>query len=400
MQPAAERALVGQVLLECLKAPDPGVRNPAVVDLARRCDSRQVLDAAHRHALGAALHLQLAGSDGVSPEVADVLELRWRAQAARELRIRADLRTLLPALAAAAGRWCFVKGPVLAQLAYPRPDARECADLDLLVDRRSLGPILDALEAAGGTLLDRNWPLVHQSLRGELTVILPFGTVLDLHWHLITERTVRAGFTFSMDPVLDAVRPVTWDGESVQAPGPADMLLHLCAHAVLSGGQKLAWWQDVANVVRHDTPDWDRFTARASESGLGLVSAVMLERSCTLLEVPLPTGLLDGLARRRGWRALVAAVDARRSVLVVHDGALTGQTMLASTRGSTRASAARLTAAVGTATREVLRNREHPWRHRGHVDPTFRDNPLHQERGGAAGRMAFLDYLASARREP
>ena len=400
VQPAAERVLVGRVLLACLQAPDPGLQNPVVVDLARRCDSRVLLNAAHRHALTAALHLQLAGGDGVSTEVAEVLELRWRAQAARELRIRADLRSLLPALAPAAGRWCFVKGPVLAHLAYPRPDAREYADLDLLVDRRSLGPVLEALEAAGASVHDRNWPLVHQSMRGELTVILPFGTILDLHWHLITERSVRADFTFAMDPVLDAVRPVSWDGETVQAPGPADMLLHLCAHAVLSGGQKLAWWQDVANVVRHDPPDWDLFTRRAADSGLGLVSAVMLERACKLLEVPLPSGLLDGLARRRGWRTVVTAADARRSVLVVHDGALTGQTMLASTRGSTRASLARLTAQVGLATRDVVRNREHPWRHRGQIGSMPPDNPLHQDRGGAARRMAFLDDLASARREP
>ena len=176
VQPAAERVLVGRVLLACLQAPDPGVKNPVAVDLARRCDSRVLLNAAHRHALTAALHLQLAGSDGVSTEVAEVLELRWRAQAARELRIRADLRSLLPALAPAAGRWCFVKGPVLAHLAYPRPDAREYADLDLLVDRRSLGLVLEALEAAGASVHDRNWPLVHQSMRGELTVILPFGT--------------------------------------------------------------------------------------------------------------------------------------------------------------------------------------------------------------------------------
>ena len=54
-------------------------------------------------------------------------------------------------------RWAVVKGPVLAERCYVRPDLRRYDDIDLLVHPADLRTTIETLEAMGGRVFERNW---------------------------------------------------------------------------------------------------------------------------------------------------------------------------------------------------------------------------------------------------
>jgi hypothetical protein len=89
------------------------------------------------------------------------------------LRTMADLTMLNRVLDGADIGWAVLKGPFLVEHAYKRVDVRSYTDLDVLVDRHRFGDVLDALEAAGASLSDRNWPMIAATQRGELSLVLP-----------------------------------------------------------------------------------------------------------------------------------------------------------------------------------------------------------------------------------
>ena len=100
--------------------------------------------------------------------------------------------------------WVVMKGPVLSERCYARPDLRAYGDLDMLVPPASFPGAVAAAVDAGATLVDRNWPLAHRQMRGELMLVLPRGTVLDLHWHVLNEPEAREWFP--LDPAAMVAR--------------------------------------------------------------------------------------------------------------------------------------------------------------------------------------------------
>lgn len=376
---------------------------PADDLLDRPLRPRTLAISAGRHGLEGVVHRLLRRDPRLPGADRDLLDGAWREQMALQLGVAVDLATLARSLDGL--RYAVVKGPALADTVYPRNDLRAYCDLDALVDRRHFGEALERLVSAGATLVDRNWPLIHSSLRGEHTLAMPFGTVLDLHWHLLTERRWRAAFRYDSAAVLDRLGTGTISGSPVGLLHPSDALIHLCAHAVLSGGHKLLWWLDVAVQVRNGHPDWDDVITTSRRQGLGLVTGVMLDRVERLLRPGVPSEVVGALCRDgRAWRSSVHALDTLRPAARTSTSPLTGQVLVRSTRRGTATSLAELSHALRADVLVPLRKRQiGPRRDRLGLLPggdDQKENPLHADVPDTGAEAAYLARLRDSAYDP
>ncbi|MGE0308691.1 MAG: nucleotidyltransferase family protein, partial [Acidimicrobiia bacterium] len=233
------------------------------------------------------------------------------------LRTMADLSWLRALLDDAGIAWAVVKGPFLVEHAYRRVDVRAYADLDVLVDRHRFGDALDVLEAHGARLIDRNWPLIASTQRGELSVVLPHGTLLDLHWHLVVDRSVRNGFRIDVDDVLGRRRVVGPVGAEFFALGADDAWFHTAMHAVLTGCDRLLWAIDLEKLLRVDgVPGADEWH-RAQRNGWADAAAI----ACDFLAAVFPDqDEMASQAPRSTWRRVRQQIVRRNGLNRSLDG--------------------------------------------------------------------------------
>lgn len=281
---------------------------------------------------------------------------------ARHLKTRADLATIGPVLDGAGVPWAVVKGPVLAEHWYAEHGSRSYGDLDLLVLGRGLRDVLDALQGAGCRLLDTNWSLSLRQRRAELTVMLPHGTPLDLHWHLLNNPEHRAQFLLDIHQVLGRRQVVDVAGQACPTLDRVDTLLHLCLHTILSGGRRLAWYVDLSEVLR-GFDDWTELVARSQAARADLLVAVALDRVRRLTGATVPDPVLRRLvAHGRAWFGAVRGLDALRPLGDPRVDRLTGQLVVRSTQRGTGGS---LAAAFRTVRRDLwtplFHEPRHPW---------------------------------------
>lgn len=328
-------------------------------------------------------------------DVQDGLRAAAHRQLFEQLRIEADLRTVVEALTAADVGWAVVKGLVLSEHWYTDGNRRTFHDLDVVVDPADFRRALDVLYAAGAELLDQNFSLALRQKRAELSLLLPLGTVLDLHWHVMNTPELREQIPLRIREVLRRRIWVPVGDLSVPTFDPADTLLHLCLHTLLSGGGKLLWYQDIQQVAGTGRVDWAELLRRSAQARAGLVVAVALQRTRHLTGVNLPHGLERSASPRgAGWRSLIRTMDVLRPLGGPGTRRLSGRLIVAATRHDTRGSRRALRGILAQQLiAPVLRNRDHPWRHakrRTGAPPT---NPLWQPAEHPADRDRYLNYV-------
>ncbi|MGY1779766.1 nucleotidyltransferase family protein [Geodermatophilus sp. SYSU D01036] len=351
----------------------------------------------------------LAREHGLSPRVNGLLDRtdapdqvrqEFRRQAVGavvgSMQAHADLVDMAGVLESCGVPWVAVKGPVLADHWYATPGQRSFLDLDVVVDPAGFGEALTALEDAGAELVDRNFTHALAQQRAELVLLLPHGTTLDLHWHVLNTPELRTQLPISIGGMLGRRRTVRVEGTAVPTFDTTDTLLHLCMHTILSGGQKLSWYRDLQQVVATGVA-WRELLERTRAARAGVVAAVALQRAARLARAVVPPGLLRGLAPEgAAWRTLVRAVDAVRPLGAPTDRRLSGRLLVESSRADTPSSRRALLRSVADdLVRPVLHDPDHPWRrvHRG--PPPRRVNPLRAEPEALGDRDRYLRFVAS-----
>ena len=352
----ARRALLGEILTASLSG--DGVEPVDLAPVVSGRDLDGVVDAARYHRVVGWVYRALRDVPGADESVVDRLRGLHRAAARSHLRVTAALATTAEALDGAGVRWLVFKGPVLSECVYRVPEMRLYRDLDLLVARADFGTSLRALEGAGATLLDHNWPLIRRDGYGELNLVERFGTPLDLHWQLLFSRELRDRFPIPVDDVIDRSEEVTVRGRAVRTLDPTDSLLHLAFHAALNGGDRLIWLKDLEQSIAHRSPDWDTFVERAHRWRVQVLVALMLERAQRSVGANVPDGVVEALTPQRGWRALTAGAD--RLFPAVHSrGGGNPARMLARTAQPTPAgSAVNLGRVLGQRVARLVRERQ------------------------------------------
>lgn len=270
-----------------------------------------LLDEAARHRIVGLVAPIVAGTPGIDPEIVVALERRSIEQAAHQLRVLDDLGGFARMMEEAGILWLTFKGPAAAQLLYEPPEARGYQDLDLLVPRTEFRAAIAALEVSGAEVLDRNWTLIGRERRGQLHVRLRLGTIADAHWHLLNRQSVRVTFHVPMNKVIGRARTIEVAGTRVLTLDPVDTLVHLCLHAALGGGDRLAWLADVERAVVIEHPPWDEVAARAREWRSGVATAAILRRTRDVLGAPVPESVLRRLDPSPVRRGVGARLDRR-----------------------------------------------------------------------------------------
>ena len=302
-----QRRSVGRLLVDAL-LPRPWA--PAQVRLATGADQgRALCRAAARHRVLPWLHSALSrDADGgrVSPALRAEVAGQVRADVLRVLALRAELPLLSAALHASAP-WVVLKGPVLPQRVGATV-SRSYGDLDLLVSRRDFPTVVEALEAVGCTVLERNWSLLRQLGPGELALRTPGGHHVDLHWHLLNDPEGRRAFPVSTEQLLERRTSTLLDGALVPVLDDVDMSLHVVLHAAKSGADHLIWLYDLAAAVERD-PDWDQLVRTARAWQVQLPAAWMLSLTGRLLGLRVPRGVLSELDPHGVARGSMRAVQ-------------------------------------------------------------------------------------------
>ena len=277
--------------------------------------------------------------------------------------------------------WVVVKGQALAEDLYPRPHLRYAIDTDVLIGPQHFAQAIDALGGRGWTLLDRNWPLFLRTMPGELRLRAPTGGLLDLHWHLMTQRDVRGSFSLPTADLLARRRSLP---SGLPALNPVDQIVHLGVHGALSGATKLMWLLD-AGLAARVVADWGPVADAAHRAHATAALRLVLLRSARWLGTP--TGELrdDPI-----WQGICRLVD-RVSPLGPHpnDPGL-ARSFARSARQSTGASLVEL------GRHGLAWFREGAGRTRGRSplgDPTDVRSPLHQVEDPAARRQ-YLNAVA------
>lgn len=350
---------------------------------ARHDDEPLALDfalLARSHRLTPAVYDLLRNDTAIDPGLLQSLEQDVRRQQLVRLAMTVDLAWLRWKLAEVAGKWAVIKGPVVAERLWPRPQHRQYHDLDVLVSRRDFATVVELLEVEA-RLLDRNWPLVYEQGRSQLSFRLPHGTLLDLHWDVVHERDSRASLRLMPQDLLDRAVPTVVLGVDVKTFDPADTVLHLAYHAASSGAHRLVWLRDV-QLAASAVPDWNVLAARSRATKTDVLVAAILGRVRRVLGSTAAPPVMLGPAHA-WWVSLGAAVDQRYPAPYLGAGR-TGQTYYRSLRDSPARSAARL---LGTLA-------EHSPGRTAEIR-AGQNNPLHQNVPDLSARRRYLSSLTA-----
>ncbi len=302
------------LLTSCVRQHDWSTAPADVEGLLAQVEQQQLLVAARRHRVVGCVRNSVRHLPGaVDPSLDRQLAEDVSSGLAQHMRALSALHDVSRALADVTSTWAVVKGPVLSAHVYDRSDLRSYKDLDVLVRPSELGAALGALEAAGCTVLDRNWTMLGERAMGELHVLMPTGIIVDLHWSLFNRQALRRSFRAPTDELLDRSVPVDVAGLEVRTLDPLDTVVHLAVHAAMTGGDRLVWFKDLEQGLRH-VPDVDALAHRARRWRAQMPVAAMLARTRRLLGAELPDLDLDDLLGSRPWSLVLRAVDARADV--------------------------------------------------------------------------------------
>jgi hypothetical protein len=357
------------------RPPTPGAN---VADLARLVRPQMLLASRHAHP-GSSLPpdlLHLARAHGVTALLATdewgqpVTEAR-RQTLARYVRTLHDLTTIRRAFDAIGLPWVIVKGAVLAHELYPRPDVRPFADADLLVPPGRLGDALDALAGAGAQCLVNNWDLMLRLGLAEITLEMPAGTQIDLHWSLANKAEVRDQLGFDTCRLLARSRPTSLL-PGLRTLDDVDALVHVAWHCTRAGATRLLWLCDVELASERVLGRAVDVGTVAAETGTTLAVAMALDRAAIVF----PDGAASTLARQLpdGWWRRLNRVGGRR-ITARRTGGRSGKALARATRGGQLRSLAALRIPSTSAGRQL-------------------DVSLGDVGGGAPARETYLRWVA------
>lgn len=273
-------------------------------------DLGDLVERASHHGVSNLVYLSSRSIHGLDPVALSRLERQYNESIARHLRALADLTNLASALRPQEIPWLLFKGPFLSEIVYPRPDLRSYVDLDILVARQHFSVAVAALQRHGAHLLDKNWDLLLRRRVGQVHLELPFGTLLDVHWHIVNRSEMRRSLQIPMSGLFSRARTVTIGGRPVQTFDGVDCLLHLCTHAALSGGVRLAWLKDIERAVALQDHSWKAVLERAMEWRAAARVAAVLARVNRFFGAQVaPSEVISELAPSRLARVADAALD-------------------------------------------------------------------------------------------
>jgi hypothetical protein len=295
--------------------------------LAQPLAWRVIARLAHEHGVfpAVARNLRRLGWPQVPVEIRKELEASERLNAARNTLLGRGLQGVLERFGRAGIRVIPLKGVALAESLYGDVTLRVCADVDILVPRRAVGPAIELLRADGYESADRyhvDWTeielLLHSSM--EYGLVSPPAALrypLELHWDIAWRWRADTGM---MDDLWADARPGMVLGTDAWTLSPRWELLYLALHAARHRWSALKWLVDIHEACIRGGLDWAGVEDRARRFGLERALHLSLGACRVLLGTPLPPELEGHAPPRRlrvlhstpvtvgGWREALSAV--------------------------------------------------------------------------------------------
>jgi hypothetical protein len=185
------------------------------------------------------------------------LRMQYMMNAARNMKMTAELLRILESLEKAGIKAVPLKGPVLAQQLYGDVALRQFSDLDILVApedlQRAIGVFLaqnyeceeDLTERKRSAFLDA---MHHYHLSKKL-----LGITVELHWK---SAPSHYGLEMDVPSILSRSKKNTILGKEIFNISNEDQVIFLCLHGIKHTWQKISWICDLARSISSEEIDW------------------------------------------------------------------------------------------------------------------------------------------------
>lgn len=268
--------------------------------------------------------LKRLGAGRVPRSVIEEMREPFRLNAARSLRLLAELRFTLDQLARNGIRVIPFKGLVLAEAIYGDVSLREAGDLDLLVPREQIIQAADVLVSLGHrpifpTASDREeryllglrgaqrdtylrWHGEHHLVCGQRMVNV------DLHWAFSLREFALA---LDVEGMWTRTRTLRLARRDLPTLSDEDLLLVLCVNGAKDCWERLDRVCDVAGLLRASAQlNWQQIFAAAARAGAMRILGLGLLLASELLGAPLPREVATRIQRDSGLKKVTQEVQA------------------------------------------------------------------------------------------
>jgi hypothetical protein len=226
-------------------------------------------------------------------------------------------RRVVSALSDAGAKVLVLKGALLAQTVYPRPESRFRGDLDLLTDPAQLSKVEHVLRELGYRRpMEVQSPMpMRQSLWARSEGRQTFS--VDLHWDLRNHPALRARLEFQT--LLQQAEALPGLGEGAMGMGRAHALINASMHYFndYADERPCQWLLDKDLLWRAMAPDERAQSMQiAREHGLAGLLAESMARTRHLFDTPVTDSEIESLSAAGAGQwptGLVRANEARWS---------------------------------------------------------------------------------------
>lgn len=292
----------------------------------------QITEDAAQQGLLPILYRWLKVSDsGPMPPVAllDRIKEYIVALAARNALLAHELGSILRACAASGVACAPLRGLALAELLYGDIATRPVGDIDLLVRKENLQEVAAILKGLEFGELDHRFGFAQTfSYTLEFFKDQRGGVIVEPHWSIAYPPFVDR---VDMDAVWKRCVRGRVVGVDTWLLGRADLLLHLCLHAIHQGkSAPLLWFYEIDRLLRHELTalDWRQVVFIARETGLELFLTEVLRKVKDLFDSPIPDLVLSELGTRlasRSARVIGISMERLMAHLLAADSCLDGR---------------------------------------------------------------------------
>lgn len=249
--------------------------------------------------------------------------------AARNVVLAQELVSILQAFQVRQVACVPVRGLALAELLYGNITARPMGDIDLLVRKENLQEVAAILKGLEFGELDRRFGFAQTfSYTLEFFKDQRGGVIVEPHWSITYPPFVDR---VDMDAVWKRCVRGRVVGVDTWLLGRADLLLHLCLHAIHQGrSTPLLWFYEIDRLLRHELTalDWRQVVFIARETGLELFLTEVLGKVKDLFGSPIPDIVLSELGNRlasHSARAIGISMERLMAHLLAADSCLDGR---------------------------------------------------------------------------
>jgi hypothetical protein len=285
---------------------------------ARPVEWEAVLRLADHHGTSALIYQNLSRLGNVVPTATlEALRQGYERNVHKSLFLARELIRILDGLDAIGIEVIPYKGIVLSEVYYGDMALRRSGDMDLLVRRRDVARIKNAVCELGYTL---RLPISEEAEEDyiasgyECTFDSPAGrNLLELQWAL---QPRFYAVDFDMDGLFERAVRVAVAGRAVKTPSPEDLLLVLSVHAAKHVWGRLIWLCDIGQILKLGNLNWDWVQVRARQFGIERILHVTLLLANLLLAVPIPAPIEEAIVEDGAARAFAdkIAVDVANGV--------------------------------------------------------------------------------------